>query len=283
MKHTDIFLALFVSTIWGLGFPLAKVAFVHEGFPPILLMAFRFSLTALVLVWFVKPPIQHLRPIFWISLISATIQYSLTFSGLNGLNASTTIIVVQLDFPFMAILASIFLKDHLGLRRTIGSVVAFLGIALIAGQPHLKDSFGPIFLVIGGAFTWAIGQILIKRLNCAVGGFQLIAWIAVLAAPQLFLASFLFEDRQFEIIRSTGLIGWGVVVYLGLVMTALGYAIWYHLLGRYPVSRVGPFLLLLPVTSIAGSVVMLGERLTAIEFVGAVIVIGSVWFVTQAK
>jgi len=71
------------------------------------------------------------------------------------------------------------------------------------------------------------------------------------------------------------------VVYLGLVMTALGYSIWYHLLGKFRISQIGPFLLLLPVTSIAGSVLLLDEQLSTIEFVGAIIVIFSVWIITR--
>ncbi len=64
-------------------------------------------------------------------------------------------------------------------------------------------------------------------------------------------------------------------------MTALGYGIWYHLLGKYRVTQVGPFLLLLPVTSISGSMIFLGERLTLIELIGAIVVIFGVWFVTR--
>ena len=55
MKPVDIFLAVFFPITWGLGFTLAKVAFVTVEFPPILLMAFRFGVAALALAWFVKP------------------------------------------------------------------------------------------------------------------------------------------------------------------------------------------------------------------------------------
>jgi len=281
MKPFDIFLAISVPVIWGLGFTFAKVAFVFTDFPPILLIACRFALTTLVLIWFVKPPRGYMQRIFWIALISATIQYSLTFTGLNGLNASTAIIVVQLEFPFMALMAAIVFKDHLGWRRIAGVALAFLGIVMIAGQPRLYANLLPVFLVIGGAFTWAIGQIMIKKLDGKVGGFALIAWVALFATPQLFLASWVFETGQMQVIQSTNWIGWGVVIYLGLVMTALGYGIWYHLLGKYRVTQVGPFLLLLPVTSISGSIIILGEKLTLIELFGTLVVISGVWFVTR--
>ena len=281
MRFVDIILAISVPVIWGFGFTLAKVAFVLSDFPPILLIAFRFALTTLVLLWLVKPPFGYMHRIFWISVVSATVQYALTFTGLDGLNASTAIIVVQLEFPFMVIMAAVVFKDHLSWSQIAGIALAFSGIIMIAGQPQLQDDLLPVFLVIGGAFTWAVGQIMIKKLGGQVGGFTLIAWVAAFATPQLFFASWLFEEGQIQAIRTMNWIGWAVVVYLGLVMTALGYSIWYHLLGKFRISQVGPFLLLLPVTSIAGSVLLLDEQLSKIEFVGAIIVIFSVWIITR--
>ncbi|MDA1287464.1 MAG: EamA family transporter [Rhodobacterales bacterium] len=276
-------LALSVPIIWGLGFTLAKVGFVHFAFPPILLSALRFGLTSLILVFFVRPPVGYFLPIFWIALVSATIQYSLTFTGLDGLDASTAIIIVQLEFPFMALLAMILLKDRLGLKGTLGVAFAFMGVVLIAGQPYLRENLTSVAMVASGAAVWAFGQIMIKQLNGAVGSFTLIAWVAVFATPQLFALSWYFEDNQIEVIRATGWQGWGVIVYLGVIMTALGYGIWYHLLGKYPVTKVGPVLLLLPVTSIIGSVVLLDEKLTWVEILGAAIVIVGVWFVTSHR
>ncbi len=273
MRPRDILLAITVPVIWALGFTFSKAA-IGE-FPPILLMALRFTLTALVLVWFVRPPWGLMGRIFLIALISGTIQYGLTFTGLKDLSASTAIIVIQLEVPFATLLSAVFLKDYLGWRRALGMALAVGGIVLIAGEPRLQANLTPMFLVVGGALTWAIGQVMIKALG-RVGGFTLIAWVAVFAAPQLFVASYLFEDGQREAIINASWVVWGTVVYLGLVVTALGYAIWYHLLGEYKVTQVMPYLLLLPVATMAGGVVLLGEEITAIVAVGGAVVIGGV-------
>ncbi len=281
MKPLDILLAVSVPTVWGFGFIFAKAAMGE--FPPILLMALRFTLTALVLVWFVRVPRGLMSRIFVVSLVSATIQYSLTFTGLRDLDASIAIIVVQLEVPFGALLAAIFLKDRIGWRRAFGMALAFVGVGLIAGEPRVQQNIMPMFLVVGGAFTWAAGQVMIKTLG-RVGGFTLIAWVAVMSAPQLFVASFLFEDGQFDAIAGAGWIGWGTVVYLGLVMTALGYAAWYHLLGKYQVNQMMPYLLLLPVVTVIGSVALLGERLTLpVALGGGVVIVGVAIIVTYKR
>ncbi len=128
------------------------------------------------------------------------------------------------------------------MRQGLGIVVAFSGAVLIIGEPRLSGSLIYVFLVIGGAFTWAIGQVMIKSLG-KIGGFKLNSGVALLATPPLYIASFLLEANQFTQIETATPAAWAAVVYLGLVMTALGYAMWYRLLGHYNVNQVMPYLL----------------------------------------
>ena len=68
---------------------------------------------------------------------------------------------------------------------------------------------------------------------------------------------------------------WAAVIYLAVVMSTVGYAIWYQLLGLYNVNQVMPFLLLLPVTSVIGGIFFLGESLTLkIALGGCLAIIG---------
>ena len=280
MKPRDILLALVVPVVWGLGFTLSKAAL--DQFPPILMMALRFSLTALVLVWFVRPPWGMMTRIFVIALIGGTIQYGLIFTGLTGLDASTAIIIIHLEVPFAVLLSAVFLKDRVGWRRAAGMALAFGGVVLIAGEPRLRDDLLPVLLVVGGALSWAIGQILVKTVG-RVGGLTLIAWVAVFASPQLIVASYLFEDGQAEAIAAADWRGWAVILYLSLVTTAVGYSLWYHLLGRYRVAQVMPFQMLLSVTTMASGMVILGETITPVTALGAAVVIAGVGFITVAR
>ena len=273
LRPLDVLMGLAVPLVWGMGVVFAKAAIEH--FPPILLMALRFSLTALVLVWFVKPPWQIMRQLVAVAFVSAAIQYSLTFNGLRGVDASTAVLVIQLEVPFLVLFGAVLLHERVGPRKWLGIAIAFAGVGLIAGEPSLGRAWGSLALLAGGAFSWALGQIMVRRLG-EVGGLTMIAWVAVFAAPQLFAFSFAFERDHFAYIRSADWVVWSTVVYLGLVMTAFGYSLWYSLIGRHPVSRVGPFLLLMPVFSILGGVVLLGETLTPLVALGGVTVIAGV-------
>ncbi len=113
---------------------------------------------------------------------------------------------------------------------------------LIVGEPQLANDLIYAFMVIAGALTWAVGQIMIKKLGNP-GGFMLISGVAMFAAPQLFFASFMFESGQLNQLRTASLASWASVAYLGAVMTAFAYALWYRLIGLYDVNQVMPFLL----------------------------------------
>ena len=277
MKPVDVAISVAVAIIWGMGFVVAKAAMSH--FSPILLMALRFSLTAACLIWFFRPPPGVYRSLFWISLISAALQYSLTFNGVKGIDASTAALLVQLEVPFGLLLAWMVFGDRIQPRQALGIVVAFAGAVLIIGEPKLQGDLIYAFMVVGGAFTWAVGQIMIKKLG-NLGGFRLLSGVALFAAPQLFLASWLFETDQLAQVRSASPAAWGAVAYLGLVMTALGYALWYRLLGLYSVNQVMPFLLLLPVTSVFGGILFLGESLTPKIALGGGLAIAGVGLIT---
>lgn len=277
MKPVDVCTAVAVAVIWGMGFIIAKAAMSH--FSPILLMALRFTLTAFCLIWFFRPPLNLFKNLFWISLVSAAIQYSLTFNGVKGIDASTAGLLVQLEVPFGLIMAWLFLGDRISIKQAIGIIVSFLGAVLIIGEPKLSGDLVYAFMVIGGAFTWSVGQIMIKKLG-HIGGFMLITGVAVFAAPQLFIASWLFESNQLQQIQTANLPAWAAVAYLGLIMTALGYALWYRLLGLYTVNQVMPFLLLLPVTSVIGGIIFLGESLTIKITIGGLMALTGVALIT---
>ena len=281
LKNSELLLAASVPLLWGIGFTFAKAGL--NEFPPLFLMGLRFTLAALTLIWFVPIPRGQLKQIFWISLVGSTLQYGMTFTGLSMLDASLAIIIIHLEVPFSVLLAAIVLKDKPGIQRILGMLISFAGIVLIAGQPSLSEQLPAILLTAAGAMTWAVGQIMVKRLENPPSGFALTAWIGVFSGPQMILGSFIFEDSQLESLANASWIGWGVILYLALIMTVLGYGIWYHVLSRNHVSKVMPVMLLLPVFTIASSMLFLGEEPSPMIFIGAAVVIGGVSMIVITK
>ena len=273
-------MAISVPLIWGTGFVVAKGAI--SEFPPILLMAFRFLVTSVGLIWFVKPPIGQLRALFLIAIVASAIQYSLTFTGLRGLDAGFAALIVQLEVPFLVILGSIFLGEKASLRKWMGIIIAFAGVGLLIGKVEFNNAWGSVALVVAGAFTWAVGQIFVRKLK-NIDGLTTTAWVAVFATPQLFVMSFIFETNQIEFITKASISIWLAVLYLGIIMTALGYYFWHTLIRSYTIEKIAPFLLLLPVFSLIGGVLFLGEMISGAKMFGGLIVILGVAFVSLER
>jgi O-acetylserine/cysteine efflux transporter len=280
MNFIHILMAIAVPLIWGTGFVVAKGAI--SEFPPILLMAFRFLVTSVVLVWFVKPPVGQLRVLFLIAIVASAIQYSLTFSGLKGLDAGFAALIVQLEVPFLVILGAIILGEKTSQRKWTGIIIAFAGVGLLVGKVEFNNAWGSVALVVAGAFTWAVGQIFVRKLK-NIDGLTTTAWVAVFATPQLFIMSLIFETNQMEFIENASVSVWWSVLYLGVIMTALGYYFWNTLIRTYAIEKVAPFLLLLPVFSLIGGVLFLGELISIAKILGGLIVILGVAFVSLEK
>ncbi len=259
--------------LWGFNLVAAKLGM--RELPPIFLIALRFALVALMLVWFVRPPWERMGRILALSVTLGGLHFSLMFTGLARVDASTAAIAIQLQVPFAALLAAWVFGDRLGWRRLSGMLVAFLGVALIAGTPRVSQSLDGLGLVLAAGFVWAVAAIQIKRLG-PINGFALNGWVALFAAPQLFLASLLVEGPHWEALARATWMGWGAILYMAVLVTIVGYGLWYRLLARYDVNQAMPFTLLVPVFGVLSGVLVLGEPLTWQMLIGGVLTLTGV-------
>ena len=257
--------------LWGIGMVATKPAM--EFFPPMLVNGLRWSLSGIILVWWYPVPKDFLIKIFLVSIIACTIQYSLTFSGLNLIDASSAVLFVQCEVPFGVLIAYIFLREKPQFKNITGIIIAFIGLIILSGSPNLEGKYIGVALVLAGAFTWALGQILIKPISAKLNGITLTAWIGIFAGPQLIISSHFIEGDVINNIINADFKAWIIVLYLGILMNALGYSIWYYVLGKYPVNKILPVMLLLPVTGVITAITFLGERPDTKVFIGGSIII----------
>ena len=82
------------------------------------------------------------------------------------------------------------------------------------------------------------------------------------------LISYFLDGNPINYITSANLVSWLSVLYLGAIMTVLGYSAWFYSLAKFSMPVAMPFLLLQPLTAIIGSFLIFGE------FPGFQIVVG---------
>ncbi|MEM7170729.1 MAG: EamA family transporter [Pseudomonadota bacterium] len=263
-RPLDLFLLVIVMILWGMNFAAVKIGLLQ--FPPLLFMALRFGLVAILLVPFVAPPRGYYKEVFAISTTLGLLHFAFMFHGLTVLDAATAAITIQLQVPISAALAWILFKDKLGWRRAGGMAVAFAGVGWIAGEPRLEEQFGALGLVLLGALMWAVANAQIKSLG-NINGATLNAWVALFAVPQLALASLIVEEGQWQAILDADLTGWFTIVYQALGVVVIGYGLWFWLLKRYDLNQVMPITLLVPPIGVMSGVLFLNESLT-VTFLG---------------
>ena len=273
MPAKDLFLAISVPCLWGFGLVIAKPGM--EQLPPLLINGLRWSLAGILLVWWFPIPKKLIKRILLVSFVACTLQYGLTYTGVSMIDASSAVLLVQSEVPFGVLVAFMMLKEKPPIKNLFGLFVAFIGLIVLAGSPNLVGKYLGVFFVLSGALTWAFGQVLAKPISEKISGPALTAWIGIMGGPQLILASSIIEGNIVENITSANLTAWIIVIYLGVIMTAVGYSIWYYILGRYPVNKIMPVHLLLPVTGVIAAIILLGEKPNIEVFIGgAIIMVG---------
>ncbi len=273
--------AVLVALCWGGNFTASKIAMEH--FPPVVTILLRFSAVAVVLAPFAIRAKVSMRDMFVISLCYITLHFTLIFVGMaQGLSISSTVIAVQLGAPFSCVLAAIFYNDRLGAWRSFGMMIAFVGVLLIGGTPNVSAHWGAFLLVVAGAFAWACANVYMKRVgNVGVAAF--LFWPALLSLPQVGLLTFALEDGQWDLVTSAPLSAWLGILYSMCFSTLIGYGLWYRLLKTYPLSRVTPFSLLVPVIGILGGMVFYNETLTPLLLIGGALTIVGVAIITVRR
>ena len=281
MSVKDMLLALCVVVAWGVNFVVIKLGL--QGMPPFLLAGLRFALVAFPAIFFVRrPPI----PLRWLVVYGMTIsfgQFAFLFLAIKlGMPAGLASLVLQAQAFFTLLLGALLLAERLRWNHIVGIIIATLGMFMLAtagmeGQTSAGITLTTMMLTLSAALSWGLGNITNKIImrNRSVPIMSLVIWSALVPVIPFFACSLLFEG-QAAIVNSLLHIGLQTVLalfYLAFIATIVGYAIWGNLLSRYETWRVAPLSLLVPVVGIITAALVLDERLSGQQMLGAVVII----------
>ena len=268
MKLRDVFIALIAVLILGSSFVAVKLA-VSE-IPPLLLTSLRFFFAAVPAIFFVKRPEVPIRFVVSFGLMMGAIQFGLQTAIKLGMPAGLSSIVLQTQVFFTVLLAYICFGEKPRLLEIAGSLVALVGVALIAVLENSAVELVPFALVSASALAWAAASIITKAARPS-NTFAFVVWSCPVAPLPLFVLSLLIEGRApvMAALLHPSMASAGAVVFLAYATTLGALGLWTKLLSRYPAAAVAPFGLLVPVFGIFSTHLLLGERITRIEIVGS--------------
>lgn len=283
MPPRAILAAMLVATCWGGNYTASKFAFADFG--PFLSLTLRFLGVALVLAPFaLRMQRPNYREMFILGMVLIVFQFACVFSALGmGLSITSAVVATQLGVPFSCVFAAIFFKDYLGPWRSLGLMVAFIGVMIVAGTPDASEHWGAFVLAVVGSAFWAGANIYMKRMQPTPPVVQLLFWPAFFSVIPLALLSAMFEHHQFEAMSHASWKSWAGICYSLFLSSIVGYGLWNRLLSNYPMSAVVPYSLLVPVVGIAGGVIMFEDPLTLQVILGAFLTIAGVGVITLRR
>ena len=155
---------------------------------------------------------------------------------------------------------------------SIAGTAAVLAFALIEGAGAEGVQTADLLLgaaVIAAAIGYAEGGVLAR----SMGGWQVICWALVIAAPFL-LAGLIFMDTPIN--WSAPASAWTGFLYLALFSQFIGFFAWYQGLALGGVARVGQLQLLQTFVTLGAAALLLGEEITATHITFALLVVALV-------
>ena len=275
------FLAVGVAaSIWGtLGF-FAKILYA-EGVSFEALVAVRASvgwaamLLFVLLTWGVKGLRVTGRDFLFLvplGLVGIGAFYLLYFFTVRESTVGTAAILLYSSPAFVALLAWIFLKETLGPLRLLALALTFGGIFLVVGGYHpgaLEISLPVLATGLLSGLTYGLYSIFGKPLAGYLEPAIILSYALGFGSVLLMLAAL----PTFHTLVGLSSGSYALLVILAVVHTALAFGLYTVGLKRLDAGQAAIVATVEPVVAGAIGVVLLGEELTALKVIGALLVL----------
>lgn len=278
LRPRDLVLALLVILVWGVNFAVIKVGLV--GVPPLLLGALRFMLAAFPALLFFKAPKVPLRLYLAFGLTMSVGQFAFLFSAIHvGMPSGLASLVLQSQSFFTLVLTALWLRERWQGNQLAGLLLAAGGLVLIGSAHGASMPLLGFLLTVAAAAMWACGNLVSRAVgrHGPMNQLAFVVWASLVPPLPLLALSGLIEGPEAIAAALQGFswASFASVAYLAWAATLFGYGVWTYLLARYPVNRVAPFTLLVPLVGLTTGWIAFGETLQPVHFAGgALLMVG---------
>jgi O-acetylserine/cysteine efflux transporter len=272
-----------LNLMWGGSLPATKVAL--ESFGPLTLAAARLMLAAALFLAVLGPRAlgrldrREMARLAALGVVGFTGTQTLQALGTTATDAATASVLAATAPLWIAVLAVLLLGERLSAGVIVGLVLALVGVAAISGlKPATVSELGmtvrgngmvllsgatvALYTVAGKDMVRRHPPLLLSGVSC-LGG-------AIAALP---LAALELTAHP----PVPTVLGWVMVFYLGVLVTFVGFLVWFWGLQAVSAARAGALMFLQPLSGLALSVLALGDRLTPTFLLGAALVLVGVY------
>ena len=276
-------LCLVSAAGFGLGPVFAKAAYAAgAGVPTVL--ALRFTIAAAVL-WAVVawrrprwPGRRVLLGCVALGAVGYAAQSGLYYGSLTRIDASLAALMVYVYPALVVVLALALRRERPQRRRTVALVCSACGVALLLGMggPSAAGGSGVdgigVLLALGAAVVYACYLTVVDGLPADLDLYLLSAVVCTSAATSLTVAGLVTGSLRAPT-EASGLAG---IAMLALVSTILAMGCQFAGIRVVGASTLAILSCAEPAVAVAATAVVYGERLTAVQCVGGLVVLASV-------
>jgi drug/metabolite transporter (DMT)-like permease len=297
MTHFQAFLMLMLIVFWGSSFVVVKEV-LGEGLSPIAIATFRFLaagaffLVALLTKRRLSPTYRlgverkDFPTLLVLALTGVTFFFAIQYTGIQLAGASLAAILVCLLSPILiTVFSARLFREHLSTMQVVGILVAVSGTLSVVSADLLSLQGGMQFLVgtlilLLTPVLWAVYSLLGEKIMKKHDAFLVVAYVTIFGGLLLIPFS-LAENSLFQIVtlRTNE---WLAILYLSSTCSLLGYYIWFYVLKKAG-SAASSFLFAEPLVTALFAATFIGETLSPLVLIGAVLIFVGVYIVTQKQ
>jgi len=266
--------AAFSIFIWGITFVSTKI--LLDVFTPIEILILRFTIGYIVLT-LVYPRRMGICSrseemlMMAAGLCGVTLYFLFENIALTYTYASNVGVIISIAPFFTAILAHFFLTgEKLRLNFFVGFLAAIMGIFLISFNGITVLQLNPIgdLLAVLAAGVWAIYSVITRKIST-------LGYHTIQTTRRIFFYGLLFMIPALPFFN----INWSLkplfqpvylfnLLFLGMLASALCFVTWSLAVKWVGATKTAVYIYLVPVITVATSVIVLQERLTGLAVLG---------------
>lgn len=281
-RFTSYVLVLLPVIFWGISFISTKV--VLREIPPVSIAFFRqFIALAPLLIWVlatrtslrIKP--RDLLLLAGSCFFGIVLYFVFENNGLRLTAASSASMIVAAVPVFTLITEALFFKMKINLKIILCIIVSIIGVYLVISVNGKLDFSSAAFLgnvlILGAMISWVIYTLLSRKLGDSYASLVITIYQTAISSL-LFIPFVIPEIKSWRPVTLIPLLN---LIYLGVFCSAISYFSF-----LYAIKRLGPtissaFLNLIPVVSVITGFLVLDERLSAIQYIGMVLILLSLF------
>ena len=194
---------------------------------------------------------------------------------------ATNVSFIVCTAPLLTTILSLWVykKEKATRGLMAGSLLALVGVALVVYNGSFVLKISPLgdFLTLLAAFSWAFYSLIMRKMsNCY--GITFITRKIFFYGVLTILPAFLIHPWNFDIARLLEPAILFNLLFLGVLASLICFVVWNVVLKQLGTIRASNYIYLNPLFTLVGSAFLLGEQLTIVALMGAILILGGVYW-----